>query len=447
MNSASTASISGEFSGLAVNGRGLLALLTGEPWWNPIQLEHLLAAVHVGVASGSQRIADLRKFVESLNHSESLAVRSVARRISDQQGWVWEDVTTAPAQPVILLAGDPSPRREAGMVLGDDTTTAWNHHQLLIQPLLLAGLDEDELHSEFKRVYWTLEGEYPWANDERLKRWRSQLSARFWLNPLAIIGREAAMRVFGGRALSGQIPPGGEVAYDSFHPVYDPRLEVHQPIERPPEFKAMEWRFRANEGEAWRQGADASEWSHYPNWAQGRSLIGERTWFVRPEWEWPHEERYRGLIAQSHEVADKRALESSFELTYERYLAGSGQDDKQFIVLNDERQLVGPAYRWAAINSNFARALGWHPSTTVPFQWLDAAGNVMVESTHWKDGWIGIEPTRFESLGEGWFVSVSPAATKAIRRLAPRSEIHLWVERRSYGDQPYEGSWHLSRSL
>ena len=173
------------------------------------------------------------------------------------------------------------------MVLGGDTTTAWNLHQLLIQSLLLAGLDENELRSEFDRVYWALEREYPWASDTRLKRWMSRLLARFWLSPRAIIGREAAMHVFGRRSLSGQVPPGAEVAYDSFYPIYDPQLEVHQATERPPQLQAMEWRFTVNDRKAWLQGAGASEWSHYPDSVQGLSLLGERTWFVRPEWEWP----------------------------------------------------------------------------------------------------------------------------------------------------------------
>ena len=432
---------------LSANGKGLIALLTDPPWWNPLQLEHLLAAVHVGVASGSPDIADLREFVESLNHSESLAVRSIAKRICDEQGWVWKGVATASSQPVILLDSAPIPRRDAEMLLGGDTTIAWDLHQVIIQSLIGAGLDEKELRSEFDRMYWALERKYPWANDTRLNRWMSQLLARFWLNPRAIIGREAAMQVFGRRSLSGLGPPGGEVAYDSFYPIYDPQLEVHQATERPRELQAMEWRFTGNDAKAWLQGAGTSDWSHYPDSVQGRSLIGERTWFVRPEWEWPHEERYRGLTAKSLGQEDKRALNSAFELTYEMYLKGRGQDDKQLIVLNEENQLVGPAYRWAAINSNIARALGWNPSSNIPFQWLNTAGNVMIESTYWKDGWIWIEPPRFESLGEGWFVSASPAAIEAIRLLAPGTKINLWVERYSHGGQPYEGKWHLSRPL
>ena len=210
-------------------------------------------------------------------------------------------------------------------------------------------------------------------------------------------------------------------------------------MERPPELQAMEWRFNTKDQEAWRQGTGASHWSHYPNSIDGLHLIGERTWFIWPEWEWPREERYRGLISNSPDTGDKRELNSMFPLTYKAYLEGRGQDDHQLVILNDECQLVGPAYRWAAINSNLARAFGWQPSADVPFRWLDDAGEVMVQSTHWKDGWIWINPPRFDSLGEGWIVSASPAAIEAIRRLAPGSEIHLWVERHSYGNKPCDG--------
>ena len=421
--------------------------MTDQPWWNPLQLEHLLAVIHLGVTNGSLQIADQREFFESLNDSESLAVRSIAKRICDEQGWVWEDVTTASAQPVILLPSYTSTLREAEMVLGGETTIAWKYQQALIQPLLTHGLNVDELRSEFEGVYCAVESEYPWADDRRLQRWMSLLLVRSCLKPHAIIGREAAMRVFGRRSLSGQVPRGAEVAYDKFSPIYDPQLELLQPITRPTELQAMEWRFTADDGEAWRQGSDASDWSHYPESVRGLSLIGERTWFVRPEWEWPREQRYRGLLAESPDKVDKWALHSACGLTYEVYLSGQGQEDKQLIVLNNENQLVGPAYRWAAINSNLAKALGWNPSANVPFQWLDTAGDVMVESTLWKDGWIWIEPPRFESLGEGWFVSASTAAIEAIRRFAPETEIHLWVERHSYGDRPYEDQWHLSRPL
>lgn len=70
-----------------------------------------------------------------------------------------------------------------------------------------------------------------------------------------------------------------------------------------------------------------------------------------------------------------------------------------------------------------------------------------VKSVYWKDGWIWLEPPRFEALGEGWLVLATSEAVEAIRRLAPMAELHLWVERHSHGERPYDRSWHLSKSL
>ena len=170
--------------------------------------------------------------------------------------------------------------------------------------------------------------------------------------------------------------------------------------------------------------------------------------FIRPEWEWPREERHRGIVVGPLDSESRRqSLESGHELTHEMYLAGRAQKDLQLIVLNFEQQLIGPQYRWAALNANFARALDWYPSAQEPFHWEDAAGATTVKSVYWRDGWIWLEPPRFESLGEGWLVLATQEAVDAIRRIAPTTEMHLWVERHSYGDKPYHAQWHLSRKL
>ena len=256
------------------------------------------------------------------------------------------------------------------------------------------------------------------------------------------------MRVFGRRALSGQGPLGAEAAYDRFYPIYDPHLELCQPTERPIELAAMEWRVSGDEGRSWLSGAYANSWSDYPGSIQGLHVIGERTWFIRPEWDWPREERYRGVvIGPLDSAAERETLESGRELTYEAYLKGLAQNDEQLIVVNSEQQMVGPTCRWTAINAVLARALGWCPSDEAPFCWKDAAGATTVKSVYWRDGWIWLEPPRFESLGEGWLVLATPEAVEAIRGLAPTAEVHLWVERYSNGKKPYQGKWHLSKSL
>jgi hypothetical protein len=146
-------------------------------------------------------------------------------------------------------------------------------------------------------------------------------------------------------------------------------------------------------------------------------------------------------MSEADEERDR--ISSHCELTYECYLEGVGQDEEQIIVANNEQQLVGPAYRWIAFSSTAARSMGWVPTDANPFEWRTPAGQLMVKSVYWRDGWIGLEPPHMEPLGEGWFVVATPDAISTILRSYPDSYVHLWVERHSYGDAPYHQSWHL----
>jgi hypothetical protein len=263
------------------------------------------------------------------------------------------------------------------MIVGGDLISAWDSHQVIFSMLKDAGVDLGESRSEFERVYEKVEKGFVWADANQFQRWMKLIRARHWLKPSVIVGRDAAMRVLGRRALTGQTSERVGLNYDALYPIYDPQLDLIQPVERPGELRAMEGEMFGKKKESWLKGVDGGEWAHYPNLVEGLSIIGERTWFIRPEWEWPREERYRGLMRGSVNPSyGHQILESRYELTYDLYLGGYAQRTQQLIVLNSERQLVGPMYRWAAINSNFARALGWAPSETVAFEWVDSAGNL-----------------------------------------------------------------------
>ena len=433
------------------DGNGLVALLRDEPCWDSVQLEHILASLHVGSRSNNVAVNSLRGWILNLNKHESIAVRGIARRICKEQRWQWKEINSQAKQPVILLSeslASPTEYEEARMLVGGDIATALLLYPNFFARLEEAGIDADELRSEFYRLFRQIEKDYSWADGNRLNCWMKLVMARFWLNPRAIVGREAAMRVLGRRSLSGQAPSGAEKSYDCLYPIYDPELELIQGVERPVEMRAMDWDLLDDRAKAWLRGENADSWTDYPESVDGLHIIGERTWFIRPEWEWPREERHRGLvIGPCDHGQTRKCLESSHELTFEGYLRGEGQRDGQMIVLNSERQLVGPAYRWAAINSAFARMLGWHPSRGDPFAWVDSSGNPMVKSVYWKDGWIWLEPARFEALGEGWLVLATQQGMRSIRSASNNCELHLWVERHCHGEKPYEGMWHLSKSI
>jgi hypothetical protein len=430
--------------------RGIRALLAESAHCDPAQLECLLAAIDTGLDSQHPDQLNPLPEILNLNVHPSAGVRAIARRICERFGWYWQEVNDRPFDNPIVLpgAGDAdddvqyllASRRLRNMVL--------ELNRRVIRSLSRTDADAEEVASEMLQQYWKIESSYLWKDEKRLSVWIKQLRARSWLNPQAIVVREAGMRTLGTRALSGRAPVGAERAYDALYPVYDPKLEPFKVMERPGELRAFDWSISNQDRNTWRSGEGGDRWSSYPTEIGGLRLIGERTFLVRPEWEWPPEERRRGILAQINDPTAVRGfLSTNRELTYEMYLAGIGQEDEQLIISNDERQLVGPAYRWIAFNASIARGLGWNPAEARPFEWRSAADALMVKSVFWRDGWIGIEPPRMESLGEGWYVVATAEAIKAIRSRYPEASLHLWVERHSQGDHPYHQMWHLVSAL
>jgi hypothetical protein len=431
------------------DGRALANVLLAEPCWDAVQFEHILVALHVGSLKIPSALDPLWEFIIGLNRHESVAVRGIARRICQEQRWAWMEIHDLPSPKQLLI---PTPitaqatYKEDRMLVGGGVAIAADVYRAIFHILEECGNDLNELASEFTRIYSEIEQSYTWKDDVRLRRWMRMALARHWLHQRALVGREVAMRLLGRRALSGQAGRGAEQAYDFFYPLYDPALELIEPRERPSEMLAMNWDFWGERGKDWLQGLDATDWNHYPTSVGGLRLIAERSWFTRPDWEWPREERYRGVLIDSEgDAPDRASLASGHELTYEGYIRGDAQRENQLIIWNNDLHLAGPQYRWVAMNSNVAQELGWTVCPTNPFEWQDSAGHLMVKSEYWKDGWIWLKPPRFEALGEGWYVLASDLAVEAIQRAFPDAQIHLWVERYSHGQKPYKGSWHLRR--
>jgi hypothetical protein len=433
----------------ASDGAGIVPTLRSEIPSNVVQLEHLLACLHVGFCHGAVHLRILEQEITNLNKHESIAVRAIARRICEEQGWDWKEIRNMRTDARVVIAPQTAGRtvQEAQMVVGGDAEFERSQYTNFLELLEKAGNDRAELDSEFVRIFHDVEKRYLWGEEKRFQRWMRLVLARFWLSQAVTIGRESLMRVVGDCALRGRASSQSEELYDVLYPIYDPALEVRPLVERPPELAAMDWGRFGDPSKSWLKGEGADKWNEYPDSVGGLQIIGERTLFIRPDWEWPREERDRGLLSGAKSEIDRHSLASRHELTFSTYLQGLGQREDQIVVWNSERQLVGPAYRWTAINSMVARRLGWRPSDTEPFRWLNRDGELMVTSLFWRDGWIDLEPPHFEALGEGWLVLATPPGMHAIRDAYPDAEYHLWVERHSHGTSPYTGGWHLSAPL
>ena len=427
------------------------ALLEGA--WSDIELEHVLIAIDVaGCRSPNVLGAALRPVVQGFNVHESLAVRSVARRICGRAGWAWVEVRDRTPAPRVLVGthvGRVS-REDSEMLVDGAAAATWGLFEGRLSVLRRAGVADDELESEFAVEYSRIESSYRWHDAGLEERWRESSFASMWLRPRAAIGRAAAMRVLGRYALEGRGPGGAEEAYDQLFPLYDPVLDRQVPVERPVELRALEWSLRDERQKAWSEGENADRWSHYPECIGDLRIIAEVSYFVRPERENSRETRVRGVLDGEAgerlrlDVDDYEVLLSpACDLTHGEYVSGRQGDVHGIATRNGERMLAGAVYRWVALSAELANRLGWRPSKTDPFGWEGRDGELMVSSVYWRDGRIGVAPPRWDSMGEGWCLLATEEAVRAIGRAVDGAAIHLVVRRQRFGAECSDRRWHL----
>jgi hypothetical protein len=94
-----------------------------------------------------------------------------------------------------------------------------------------------------------------------------------------------------------------------------------------------------------------------------------------------------------------------------------------------------PGSDWLALNPVIGKRLGWHYSQDGLFRWVDANGNIMVESVWWKDGTMGwYSSYSREENGEGWIVVASQAAINQISNYHLLMKRQVMVERELYDE-------------
>ncbi len=434
---------------IATTGNGLPTWSAAEATADCVQWEHILVAIHAASLEKPESISELRSQMENCNRHESIAVRAIAKRICVQMGWEWQEITNMESKPIILMVdGDMQDMsyEESKKLIGGEKFTPLGLYRHAFRAVK-DGLSE-EVQSEYSRLYDTLQHEYRWNSDTRFKRWMKLVLARFWLSKAAIFGREVVLRAIGHRALTGRAWEGIEDHYDNLSPIYDPVLELLSPSSKPVELQALEWDRMTGEQKSWENGEGGSNWESYPDRIGNEVILGEVSYFIRAEWEWPREERRRGTCVSSGiNAPEETSIGTKHSLTYAQYLEGVGQDESQLVLAHDQHQLVGSQYEWIAFNSIIAHSLGWVPSDSDAFAWKGADGEVRVRSLYWRNGWTEFEPPRFETSGKGWVVLASTTAIEEISLMYPDAEVQLWAERHSHGDNPKKHLWHLRKPL
>ena len=422
--------------------------LFGDNGWSDTELECILIAVDVASRKTGAVLDDsLKPHVEGLNQHDSLAVRSVARRICERAGWHWDEVRDKPSMPRVFAGSDLGGWSHDGSdrLVGSDIVVAWNLFKQELGLLELAGVSKEDLESEFKTRYVRLSDSHRWTDTHRRGSWAASSRGSFALMPRALVGRETAMRLLGRYALEGVGPEWAEKGYDLFIPIYDPELELLVPVERPSELAALDWTFRDEREQAWRDGAGGDKWDSYPNRVGILNIIGEVSYFVRPTMEIFYETRIRGVFAGDPDDGDFLAF--GYDRIHQDYRLGKPAKAGQIVGYNAKGLLGAGVYRWTALNTRVAKQLGWRPSDADPFGWVGKKGEIKVKSVYWRDGRIGVRNLKSGNVGEGWCLLASDAAIADIRRLVPDAAVHLLVTRKFVGMKPAEHSWQLTKPL
>ena len=425
-----------------------LGKLLGDNGWSDTELESILIAVDVASRETREVLDDsLKPHVRGLNQHDSLAVRSVARRICERAGWHWDEVRDKPRMPRIFAGSDLTgwSRNGSDRLVDSEIVVAWNLFKQELSLLELAGISREDLESEFETLYLRMSDSHRWTDQHRKGSWAASSRGSFALPPKALVGREAAMMIFGRYALEGIGPEWAEKGYDLLIPLYDPALELLVPVERPSELAALDWRFMDEREKAWKEGAGGDEWGSYPDRVGSLTIIGEVSHFVRPTMEMFSETRIRGVYAGDADDGDFLAF--GFDWTHENYRLGKPAKAGQVVGYNAKGLLGAGVYRWSALVTRIAKELRWRPSDSDPFGWVGKKGEIKVKSVYWRDGRIGVRNLKSGNVGEGWCLLASDAAIAEIRSLVPDAAVRLLVTRRFVGMKPAEHSWQLTKPL
>ena len=430
-----------------------LSTLLADCGWNDTELEYILSAIDVASQKNPKLLDEaLRSSVQTLSRHESLAVRSVARRICSRARWDWIEVRNQERRSRIYVPSDIDgwTLSESEMLVHGDVVSAWRLFRANMLVLENAGVSREDLKSEFEILYSRTARDYRWSDRQKVRRWTKFADST--LRPRVLIGRTAAMRLLGRYALEGVGPAEAENSYDVLRPLYDPALELMAAAERPPEFRALDWGFMDEREQEWANGVGADDWVSYPQKIGDHYVIGEVSFFTRSDRDKCCETRVRGVLGieatkNFDESENDELLSAGRDLTQDLYRQGFQSDSGRVVARNKRGLLAGPIYRWPALNARLAEHLGWKPSPTDPFGWLGPKLEPVVKSVFWRDGDIGLTLPRSDSLGAGWCLLATEGAVQAVRQAVEGATVHLLVERERRGASKRLRSWRLRRKL
>ena len=309
----------------------------------------------------------------------------------------------------------------------------------------MAGLDEENLFIAAVREMKTI------ANGEDLTA-QSEATYRIHLERVGLkfpfrrrrgaIAREAMRRVAGDLVDAQRVHPGNIDMLLQLLTAQDPQLALVNPVQRPTTIKPLggfnEYRSNAREWVL----SDSPSFDNHLRKLADKIVLGEATRLKALDWSTAAETRISVLADRELTALDpEHPFERVFDVLQKLYVTASPlkPDPANLIVVRN--QWLGSdtdGTNWIALNPTVANRLGWSLAPDGLFRWLNASGEIMVETVWWKDGSIERGPyERDTEVGDGFLVLASATAADEILALLQNPTRFFLVQRSCIADKKH----------
>lgn len=267
----------------------------------------------------------------------------------------------------------------------------------------------------------SLQPESKWnrAAEEKMRKWHGDVGLKLTYNrPRPMVALHAISHVVAELANANMLNANQlKIAYDKLY-LYEWRLAGLEPVKRPstllrPAKPSDHW-YR----EDWVHNRDEVFDYFVDQLEDGFAVLGELSRFKEWDWKVPTEQRFAmvchpGWIDTSSDFGSAHDYFPHLPIwrakAYPQLL--HAESIPALVVYGLPRQTILGVTEWLAFNPAIALDLGWRLSEEGVFRWLNAHGQIMVESRWWQDGPIHRLPPRTREItGDGWLVVASPSA-------------------------------------
>jgi hypothetical protein len=356
---------------------------------------------------------------------------------------------SVPLPPIYLLALPPTEDKEPS-VGADEPFPDSDNPRDMVRPYdfqlgimsEMTGLDEDNLFIAAVREMKLI------ANAEELTAQR-EIAYRAHLERAGLslpfrrrrgaVAREAMRRVASDLIDAQRVHLGNVSMLLGLVTAQDPHFALVEPGQRPATIRPLDGlnEYHSN-AKDWAVSKSPSFESHLRELA-GRVVLGEATRLKALDWSVPAETRIAIVADRALKLLDgKHPFQRVFDVSkgaYEGCSPYKGNPANSTVVRNQWMASDTDGTDWIALNPKVAKELGWKLAPDGLFRWLNAAGDVTVETLWWKDGCIERGPYERETeVGEGFLVVAVPSAAAAILRLLNEPTRFLLVQRTCVSD-------------